>query len=346
MFTTRVRVGSAAVWRCGSEAPDGDNETRDGSPPAPRIIGVVGGRVVTYERSQSQLVVAGDPPIDLPPAASFVSGHSGDKRFVLLWTRGDGASESASVLLVNVETRSVTYIPLPGDDATDIHDGAVDASGEHVVLFDAMHNRLWCWTPSARLGRSEQQRTAEGRWRCQELGSHRSRSANESRSPPQAAASLLTAGSVSSPLQRTGGAGVFTRSSLLGHCFTFVCAWWERGGGAVVVDKWLFDVDADWTLTASSSSTIALREPLPADPTEPPVIRLRLNNTGSSGALVVENTVISIKMDYESGGRSVSMLQPPSRACASCVILEQPIADLVWLDEGDILVLLLARGAR
>lgn len=343
MPKTCVGRGEPSPWHSDSDSPlDVSNETQSPNPPPLRVVGVFGDSVVLYDHERSQLLVNGEVAIKLPPNALFASNRDNKTRFVLLWTRSGTKTPPKLVRLVNLDSRSVTCIPVAG--ITDIRDGVVDTRGEHIVLFDAERVHLWRWTASD--GTDDQLTHSRGHWQLQGLSG---RSIGSRSSQPAG----LGLGSASTPLTISSpvcASGVFSRSSLLGNCFTFVRASWKSGGSAVELKTQVFDVDAEWTVTSISTTTIQVDHTsggsLPAPSTQSPLtMHLRVDTKRLMCVVAIENTLVGIKLNCDAGRREAPTLRAPDRPLF-CVPLEQKIVDLVWLDEGqDTLAVLLARGA-
>ncbi|TYZ67871.1 hypothetical protein PybrP1_002408 [[Pythium] brassicae (nom. inval.)] len=336
MPRTRVGSGTSSPWHGDSGSSLGAcSEHQSAHHSSLRVVGVFGGSVVLYDHLQSQLLVDGEARIDLPPNALFASNFNSKTRFVLSWTRGGSNTQPALILLVNLDSRSVTRIPVPGT-SIGIRDGVVNTSGEHVVLFDSGCMRLWHWTtPEGSEGQHMQ-------WHLQELGSRTS----GSRLPSQPGTSVLAPASQSSrgPLS-VCTCGEFTCSSLLGHIFTFVRACWTSGSSAVELETRVVDVDADWAVVSASSTAISV-DSLPAPSAQSSLtMHLRVNIKRLLCVLAIENTLVSIKLGDDVRSRSEAPTSRASDRPLFCVPLEQKIVDLVWLDEGrNTIAVLLARG--
>lgn len=331
----RVRVGSAAA--CNTAA----SLVSSGA----RLIGTFAGQIVAYEHAQHRLLARQVADADaehhsgamhLPEDVAFASHHDDTAPFVLMWSHTCSLEEEdthktnrrpvAVAYVADIETKSLVRIPLQARSESnaamkpiDIQDGAVDCSGQRVVLIDSTSGRLWCWTSlyKPKLNASSPQAPE---WTQRQLLSD---------------GELATATDTSVPCV---AAGRFVCSSLLGHCFTLVRASWDAGDKAAFrIEKWTFDVDLDWKQIDFSSARLTVDSPSESPFSSTIRPQLRMNREWTHGALAIGSTLIQFKAnDFES--------LSTSRTTHSHFTLERQIIDVVWTGEFNTLALLHAHG--
>lgn len=349
----RVRVGSAAAcaWSADTAAAS-SSLSSDSACGDARLIGVFAGHVVTYEQAQPRLLVrqaahtaaaestaAEDTDaMELPEDVTFAAYQDGNAPFVLMWSHvhaprdeDEAAKRNVqrpmTVYVADAQTRSLMKIPvrdlLESNAASRefrIQDGVIDCSGQHVVLMDSARSRLSCWTSPQKL-KSTAFSPHVAEWTQCRLASD-----DERATIPEETSALCVA------------AGRFTRTSLLGHCFTLVRASWDPSDAAAVrIHKWVFDVEMDWKQIEHSTTRLSVRAlDSSTKPLEIMTIQLRMNSKWTHGTLAIGSTLIEFKVDFA----AISA----SSTTHSSLVLEQKIVDTAWVCEHNTLAILLDQG--
>lgn len=349
----RVRVGSAAAcaWSTDTTASSSSLSSNSACGDA-RLIGVFAGHIVTYEQVQPRLLVRRVTHIadaestvaedtdatELPEDVTFAAHQDGNAPFVLMWSHVHAPRDedeavkrnvqrSMTVYVANVQTKSLVRIPvrdpLESNAASKefrIQDGVVDCSGQHVVLMDFARSRLSSWTSPQKL-KSTASIPHVAEWTHCRLVSD-----DERATISEETSALCVA------------AGRFTRTSLLGHCFTLVRASWDPSDAAVVrIHKWVFDVKMDWKQIEHSTTRLSVRAlDSKAKPLEMMTIQLRMNSKWTHGTLAIGSTLIEFKVDFA----AISA----SSTTHSSLVLEQKIVDTAWVREHNTLAILLDQG--